>query len=573
MSYKYTLKDVLLEAGVKEYYSIPEDKSWQRSEKHTKAMNKLFDKQLPLYKHIGSSPLYKGITIAAAAALIFGAAMAIKPIREPVTAFLGSIFGKTKITDTDENTYITEPDETDPAVITDTEKTEPAVITDTETTEPEETEDHTETEQSETEPDFDGWDKLDTQGRVERAVYEITHYGINYQRFRYLCGDEHADDIYDDGGYYLGDESADNFTYGYFLDLYDTETDPLRKQLMFVYISSFLTDTWNDETRTVPYTTKYYPYFDRFKADSLPRLDLSYNEECDKWIHEHYYNAFCNYARYMTEEDVKTKYLPSYKLIKKYGFDDFLTSKRTQKANFVINEFFNMALSVKYGIAVSDPSSNIYCRFDEGDGYARIYEPGDAVYTALLKYYTKDELDHSDSAPVVYEQREGIKTVDEWKEYFNSLTTKSIADDFVKENRCFLVAEDGRVLTSEQYRFFNTNNLQTPFFGELSDSVVSDDNGVITAIVFINDVDQERDYTVELKEEKGELKITGGTLVTEWLNRTLSSEECEIRDTIIDAEKLFHLMRFGLVSDFRYYGCDTAYSIEYNNNPPLPEGL
>ena len=107
----------------------------------------------------------------------------------------------------------------------------------------------------ETEPVFEDWDKLDIQGRVERAVYEITHYGLNYQRFRYLCGDEHADDVYDDGGYYLGEEPADNFTFGYFLDLYDTETDHLRKKLMFVYISSFLVDTWNDGAHAVPWTS------------------------------------------------------------------------------------------------------------------------------------------------------------------------------------------------------------------------------------------------------------------------------------------------------------------------------
>ena len=282
----------------------------------------------------------------------------------------------------------------------------------------------------ETDPVSEDWDGLDTEERVERAMYEIINYGLNYQRFRYLCGDEHADDVHYDGDYYLGDEPLDNFTFGYFLDLYDTETDPMHKQLMFVYISSFLTDTWNDDTRTVPYTTKYLPNFDNFKADNLPRFDASYNEECDKWIHEYYYNAFCKYAKNMTENEVKTKYAPSYKLIKKYGFDNFSDSAKTreQKAKRVISEFFNMALSVKYGIAVNDPTSNVYFRYSE-EGRSSTYEPGDAIYTALLKYYTKDELDRSDSAPAVYEQREGIKTIDKWKEYFSSLTTKSIADD------------------------------------------------------------------------------------------------------------------------------------------------
>ena len=427
----------------------------------------------------------------------------------------------------------------------------------------------------ETDPVSEDWDDLDTEGRVERAMYEIINYGINYQRFRYLCDDEHADDVHYDGDYYLGDEPLDNFTYGYFLDLYDTETDPMRKQLMFVYISTFLTDTWNDETLTVPYTTKYLPYFDKFKADNLPRFDASYNEECDKWIHEYYYSAFCKYAQNMTENEVKTKYAPSYKLIKKYGFNNFLDSSKSYetKATRVISEFFNMALSVKYGIAVNDPSSNVYFRYSE-EGRSSTYEPGDAVYTALLKYYTKDELDRSDSAPAVSEQREEIKTIDKWKEYFSSLTTKSIADDFVKENKYFLTASDGRVLTCNSYYFFNTNNLRIPYYQEEFVELVSDGNGVRrTANVFVFDVDEEKYYTVELSNEGGNMKITGGTLVTEWLYRTLSPEECAIRDTIMDVEKLFQFMRYGLVYDFRYYDCDTAYSVEYGNNPSLPEGL
>ena len=417
----------------------------------------------------------------------------------------------------------------------------------------------------ETEPVFEDWDKLDIQGRVERAVYEITHYGLNYQRFRYLCGDEHADDVYDDGGYYLDEEPADNFTFGYFLDLYDTETDPLRKKLMFVYISSFLVHTWNDGAHAVPWTTKYMPNFDDFKKDNLKYLTGA-DEECDKWIHESYYGALCKYARYMTEDEVKTKYAPSYKLLKKYGFNDFSDSAKTfeQKAQRTVEEFIRMALSVKYGIAVSDPSSNVYFRFDEGAGRGSVYDIDDAIYTALLKYYTKEELSRFDSAPAVYEQREGIKTIDKWKEYFTSLTTKSIADEFVKESKYFLTTSDGLVLTSDLYYFFNTNNLNAPYLGHIDFE---------TSSVYIYDVDGTGYYTVQFKEENGKVKITGGTLVTEWLYRTLSPDECAIIDTIKDAEKLFHVIRYGIVSDFRYYKHDITYNIEYGKNKDLPDGL
>ena len=361
------------------------------------------------------------------------------------------------------------------------------------------------------EPVFEDWDKLDTQGRVERAVYEITHFGLNYQRFRYLCGDEHADDIYDDGGYYLDEEPADNFTFGYFLDLYDTETDPLRKKLMFVYISTFLVSTWNDEEHAVPWTTKYMPTFDNFKKDNLKYLTGA-DEECDKWIHEYYYGALCKYARYMTEDEVKSKYAPSCKLLKKFGFNDFSDSAKTfeQKAQRTVEEFIRMALSVKYGMAIDDPCSKTYIRYNE-EGRNLTYEPGDKIYTALLNYYTEDELD-GEYDPVVYEQREGIKTVDKWKEYFTSLTTKSISDEFVKESRSFLSTSDDLVLTIDPYYFFTSNDLNTPSF----DHIDFETNGV-----YINDVDGTRSYTVQFKEENGAVKIVGGTLVTEWLFRTV----------------------------------------------------
>ncbi|MBP5208835.1 MAG: hypothetical protein J6330_10320, partial [Clostridia bacterium] len=284
---------------------------------------------------------------------------------------------------------------------------------------------------------------------------------------------------------------ADNFTFGYFLDLYDTETDPLRKKLMFVYISTFLVSTWNDEEHAVPWTTKYMPTFDNFKKDNLKYLTGA-DEECDKWIHEYYYDALCKYARYMTEDEVKTKYAPSCKLLKKFGFDDFSDSAKTfeQKAQHTVNEFVSMALSVKYGIAIGDPSSETYIRYTE-EGRSLTYEPGDAIYTALLKYYTADELDNSDHKPAVYEQREGIKTIDKWKEYFTSLTTKSISDEFVKESRRFLSTSDGLVLTIDPYYFFTSNALDTPGF----DHVDFEANGV-----YINDVDGTRSYTVQFKE-------------------------------------------------------------------------
>ena len=504
MSFKYSFKDALLEAGVLDYYEIPADREWEPSDGFKKKFASLSAKKDPLYKRILSTGAGKAATVAAAVMIVFGVSMSVKAIREPLFSFFGGLFGfgaeTTQGIGTDE---ITEP--------TSTETSSP-VATAAETTETETTKTETET----TEPVFDDWDDLSTQGRVERAMYEIIHYGINYQRFRYLCGDEHADDIHDDGGYYLGEESDDNFTYGYFLDLYDTETDPMRKQLMFVYISSFLTDTWSDETRTVPYTTKYLPDFNNFEEYRLSFFDATYNEECDKWISEYYYDALCKYVRYMTEDEVKTKYAPSYKLLKKFGFNDYANSANTfeKKAERTVTEFIRMALSVKYGIEINDPSSKVYFRYNE-EGRSLTYEPGDKIYAALLNYYTKAELDGARDR-AVYEQRGGIKTIDNWREYFISLTTKSIADEFIKENKYFLTASDGSVLTVNMYHSLNINNLNIPY---------AENVDTAAGKVYMCDVDENRYYTVQFREEDGKVKIVGGTLVTEWLYRTLSAEK------------------------------------------------
>ena len=421
----------------------------------------------------------------------------------------------------------------------------------------------------ETAPAID-WDGLTKTERIERALDEITAYGINYQRWRYLCGAEHADDIYDHGGYYIDDPAEAEYTYDYLLGKFDAETDPKRKSLMYAFISSFLGSTWDSELR-FPYYTKYLPDITWFETDNIT-YDETRAASCDKWIREDYYNAFCEYAAYMTEAEVKANYPASYKLIKKYGFNGFSDSAKTpeQKANRTVKEFFNMALSVKYGVAVSDPSSDAYVRYNEIFD-EKPYGPGDNVYKALLKFYDKDQLDNENSAPVAFEQRGGIKYINDWRSYFTSLTSKEIADGFIKESKCFLTTSDGLVLTVDNYYFFNSNNLNSPSAGELYFFEVNGDKA--TARLYVYDVDWQENYSIEFSVENGEYKITGGTFITEWLARTLSVEVCKMRDTLMDAEKLVRLIGSGAVSDFSYYDFDVSYNIKYGETAGLPEGL
>ncbi len=126
MSYKFTLRDVVLEASEREFFSTMPDYEWVSSEKHTAAIKKLFERKPSLFEKIGSSPLYKGITVAAAVVLILGALIAIRPVREAVA----SLFTGTP--DTTSVGELTSPDETDEGsgLITEADTTTELNVTD-----------------------------------------------------------------------------------------------------------------------------------------------------------------------------------------------------------------------------------------------------------------------------------------------------------------------------------------------------------------------------------------------------------------------------------------------------------
>jgi len=119
MSREYDIKDILLEAGVRDYAEI-KNEDWQPSKEHDEFMEKLCKKKAPLDLTLASK-LSKGLSIVAAVAIIICLSLAIKPIREPLSAFFGSLF--TKETNLPEMTGPTE----------DTEKSVVPAVTETET--------------------------------------------------------------------------------------------------------------------------------------------------------------------------------------------------------------------------------------------------------------------------------------------------------------------------------------------------------------------------------------------------------------------------------------------------------
>ena len=117
MSYKYTLKDVLLEAGVREYESTPKDMTWTPSEKHKTEMESLYNKKAPLFSRVDFFAASKALAAVAAVAVVAVLVLAIKPLREPLFFMLGinKISTDTEITDITD----TEPDaDKQPAAVT-----------------------------------------------------------------------------------------------------------------------------------------------------------------------------------------------------------------------------------------------------------------------------------------------------------------------------------------------------------------------------------------------------------------------------------------------------------------------
>ncbi|MBR4257367.1 MAG: hypothetical protein IKQ18_09370 [Clostridia bacterium] len=146
MELKYSLKDVLLEAGVRDYRQIETDKGWEPSGTHTRIMEKIYKKEKSKKEKTGIPPFVKTMYGVAAAALLVCLALAIKPVREGIASMFGinqntppaavttdNATEKPPVTETETDTDAvteteTDPETTRPEPVTDEEKI--AAITD-----------------------------------------------------------------------------------------------------------------------------------------------------------------------------------------------------------------------------------------------------------------------------------------------------------------------------------------------------------------------------------------------------------------------------------------------------------
>ena len=142
MSREYDIKDVLTEAAKRDYEDV-QNVRWIPSDGHKNFINGLYAKTEK--GRFFSSGLFKGLTVAAVIVLLFGVSMALKPIREPMAAFFGSIFGKpeqtgTEIADVSATDAITTDFVTQRSAVTEKPAKETTAITETDESETDEAE-------------------------------------------------------------------------------------------------------------------------------------------------------------------------------------------------------------------------------------------------------------------------------------------------------------------------------------------------------------------------------------------------------------------------------------------------
>ena len=494
MEHKYTLKDILLEAGVREYRATEPDNVWQASEKHADAMEKLFEKHGP-----SSRPaLLKWLAAAAASVLIIGILVFIKPVREAVSSlFTGS--ETDRITDTEP---ATEPG-TDTAVPPDTEPDEStAPATDTESTD-------TETDEETTEV------HTETLGeRIEDALRTAVNSGVTPQVWAKLW------DLDDAGaGYHLPGVTADDPTYDYLLKKYFAAgTADGEKAFISASLSVLLGERWEEkygeyaDQHSIPYPTKYI---------SVEAYREGYNEGLSghvNWL-TNYRDGFISYAKYETESGCREKYPYSVKVLDAAGFHGYADQAKTDREKIVrsLSELFDLSLSVKYGAAVYDASSRTYYRRSE-TGAEPKYGPGDAIYKALLGYYPKSALEDAEHAPICTEQALNIKYADGWLAYFSSMSSDAIANNTAKQSEYFVITEDGLVLTVAKYGAADPETVLPAIDTAGATVTGTDKTGVYSVVFRITAPDgQAKEYNAVFDCTDGPARLVSGTFVTDWL--------------------------------------------------------
>lgn len=227
MNREYDLKDILTEAVRRDFEDLPATE-WIQSEKHKKFKEQLFSNK-KTGKDLLSSGLFKGISVAAAVVLLFGIAMVIKPIREPLAALFGTVFGKTERTDTD--------------VFTETGAIETDTVTEKSVTVPDTTD---KTAKEEITDEVTEYKQKTTEDWVDVLVEAIAKGDNSDIRWETL--------------HFYGDVAFDHLVNRYF----NGEKDPKVKSVISVFISEMLSDEVNS---CEALTTASYP--ERAKLDTV----------------------------------------------------------------------------------------------------------------------------------------------------------------------------------------------------------------------------------------------------------------------------------------------------------------
>lgn len=281
MSIKYSFKDALTEAGARDYRDIVSDSSWDPSEELKQNIAKLAESKDPFFRRVFSTGLGKAVSVAAAVALLFGAAMAIKPVREPLTAFIGRLFSAPAQTDTQTDTEYTGSGKAVIPSVTETDK-------ETKTT-PDNTEEDTE-EPFKTPQTDEEW--------IDYLVGTMARKGYTKEKWEMLTG--------------YGETAVKRLVPRYF------EKNATDREASV--ISAFIAEYIKDEITDHEILGRY---FTRFKYIDIRDADLD-DESVSGWLRQVMLDLVEQYAVTVNESFVKETIPAIYDVLSAKGFDGYL---------------------------------------------------------------------------------------------------------------------------------------------------------------------------------------------------------------------------------------------------------
>lgn len=319
---------------------------------------------------------------------------------------------------------------------------------------------------------------------VESAIEAMAN--GNYTIMFSLCTDK----------YYLRDDAVD-YIIGHCL----TETDAKRRAAMG---KLFFDATYNEMFRDYP-DDPMYPHPVYTLSDGTPMYDASVLKNTDG-LSEYMdlcVEVFSGYAGNMYEEDVRENEPYVYKLLSAAGFTGYKPGPAdiAYRSRALIKEAGQLYSAVTYGHGILDENSVSY-RLKEDYG-----KPVSENIPAALSQKVAELWGGAVYIPEFQTQKKGLETMDEWISYFSSFMPSDIVRGFVRESENFFAA-DGVIYTQGDLGV----PLRTVITFPRTARIVEERDGY-TVVGFMVYEDTVTEYTVNVEENDGVLRMTGGQFI------------------------------------------------------------